>query len=82
MVASMIGLGLHETTAWLWAFSVGLAVTLVLSVPLALNVAVRPTGRQRQARSPQLQPYPASVVRAEATQLRGVDPQKRSSRGG
>ena len=82
MVASMIGLGPHEMTAWLWVFSVGLAVTLVLSVPLALYVAVRAIGTQRQARRPRLHPYPVSVVRAEATHLRGVDLQKRFSRGG
>ena len=82
MVASMIGLGPHEMTAWLWVFSAGLTVTLVLSVPLALYVAVHATGTQRQVRSTRLYPYPVSVVRAEATHLRGVDPQKRFSRGG
>ena len=82
MVASTIGLGPHEMTTWLWLFSVGLAVALVLFVPRALYVAVRATGTQRQARSPRLYPYPVSVVRAEATHPRGLDHRKQSSRGG
>jgi len=82
MVASTIGLGPHEMTAWLWVFSAGLTVTLVLSVPLALYVAVHATGRQRQARSPRLYPYPVSVVRAEATRQMGPNHRKQSSQGG
>lgn len=82
MVASMIGLGPHEMTGWLWAFSVGLTVTLLLFVPLALYVAVRATGKQRRTSSLRLYPYPVSVIRTEAIRRVGLDHRKQSSRGG
>ena len=45
MVASMIGLGPHELTAWLWAFSVGLTAALVVHAALSFAVALRVTSR-------------------------------------
>lgn len=45
MVASMIGLGPHEMTPWLWAFSIGLTTWLVLAAALSFFVARGVTGR-------------------------------------
>lgn len=45
MVASMIGLGPHEMTAWLWAFSVGVTSTLVVLAALSFSLALRVTSR-------------------------------------
>jgi len=51
MVASMIGLGPHEMTAWLWAFSIGLTTAFLalasLSFYIALRVARQPHGSDR-----------------------------------
>ena len=45
MVASMIGLGPHEMTAWLWAFSAGLTVSLALLAALSFAMTPRVSSR-------------------------------------
>ena len=45
MVASMIGLGPHEMTGWLWAFSIGLTVALVVLTALSFFLTLRVTSR-------------------------------------
>lgn len=83
MFASMIGLGPHEMTAGLWAFSVGLTVALVLLVPLSIYIAVRATD-ERHRRTPDLRtnPYPVTVIRADATSSRRRDDRGTTSEGG
>jgi len=49
MLASMLGLGPHEMTAWLWAFSVGLTTAFVALAALSFSVALRVTGRLRRS---------------------------------
>lgn len=49
MVASMIGLGPHEMTAWLWVFSIGLAASLALPAALSFFVALRVTRRPERS---------------------------------
>lgn len=49
MVASMIGLGPHEMTAWLWAFSIGLTAALGVFAALSLSLALRLTSRSRRS---------------------------------
>ena len=43
----MIGLGPHEMTAWLWAFSIGLTIALVVLVALSFILALRVTSRSQ-----------------------------------
>lgn len=45
MVASMIGLGTHEMTPWLRAFSIGLTALLVLLAALSFVIALRVASR-------------------------------------
>lgn len=45
MVASMIGLGPHEMTPWLWAFSGGLTASLALLAALTFAIALRASSR-------------------------------------
>jgi len=47
----MIGLGPHEMTAWLWAFSVGLMVLFAALTALSLNIAVKLIERERGGRA-------------------------------
>lgn len=49
MLASMIGLGPHEMTARLWAFSVGLTTALAAFAAPSFSVALRVTGRLRRS---------------------------------
>lgn len=49
MVASMVGLGPHEMTGWLWVFSIGLTISLALLAALSFFVAWRMTGRLEQS---------------------------------
>lgn len=75
MVASMIGLGPHEMTPWLWAFSVGLVVLFAALAAASIYVALRVTaGSPRDATSPRTNPYPVPVVRTDApTRVSGND---------
>ena len=43
----MIGLGPHEMSAWLWAFSAGLTVLFAVLTALSVYFAVRATGSRR-----------------------------------
>ncbi|GIU94175.1 MAG: hypothetical protein KatS3mg012_0632 [Gaiellaceae bacterium] len=71
MVASMIGLGPHEMTPWLWAYSVGLVVFFAALAAASIYVALRVTADSpREATSPRTNPYPVPVVRTDA--LTGV----------
>ena len=45
MIASMIGLGPHEMTAWLWAFSIGLTAALGVVAAVSFSLALRLTSR-------------------------------------
>lgn len=45
MVASMIGLGTHEMTPWLWALSLGLTASFALLAALSFVMALRVTSR-------------------------------------
>jgi hypothetical protein len=47
MLASMVGLGPHEMTAWLWAFIVGLTIALAGLTALSLHIALRLAGGER-----------------------------------
>lgn len=49
MVASMIGLGPHDMTGWLWAFSIGLTVALGVFAALSFSLALRSTSRSRRS---------------------------------
>ena len=76
----MIGLGPHELTVGLWAFTIGL--TVALSV-LATHAAVRATaGRPGQATRQRINPYPVPVVRADATRRGRLDDRGQASLGG
>ena len=41
----MIGIGPHEMTAWLWAFSIGLTIALALAAALSFAVVLRVTSQ-------------------------------------
>lgn len=43
MVASMIGLGPHEMTGWLWVFSIGSIVVFLALAAVFYGVALRAT---------------------------------------
>ena len=75
----MIGLGPHEMTAWLWAFSVVLTAVFTVLAALSICVAVRATDNRRpRARASRFNPYPIRVVRWDATRRRRIDDRDRT----
>ena len=49
MVASMIGLGPHEMTGWLWVLSIGLTVAFGVFAALSFGLTLRLTSRSRRS---------------------------------
>lgn len=74
MVASMIGLGPHEMTGWLWVFSAGLVVVFAALTAVSIHVALRLTAVPwRPAVRERIYPNPVSLVRSDAMRRRRVD---------
>ncbi len=70
----MVGLGPHEMSAWLWVFSVGLAVGLTGLSALSIYIAVRATDiREGRKAGRRFYPYPVGVVGADAKRRVWVD---------
>lgn len=76
----MIGLGPHEMTTWLWAFSVGLTVAFAALAAVSISIAMRATDDRRpRARASRFNPYSVRVVRWDATGRRRIDDRDRTT---
>ena len=74
----MIGLGPHEMTAWLWAFSVGLAAVFAVLATVSIYLAARAAGAPRwEPRTSRAYPYSVRVVPADAVRRARADDSER-----
>lgn len=67
-------------TVWLWAFSVGLAGVFAALAALSIYVAACTTAAPPRLAAPsRINPYPVTVVHAEAKRRRRIDDRDQAS---